>query len=369
MKELGLDTSKDDVYRELQQHLDKTPMGFPPAESGADIRLLKFLFTPKEALIATHLTYSTYPVDSIEEIHERMKDTDITRQELEDALDRMASKGVLHFRYEGEKKYYNNANWVVGMYEFQVNKLTKEFLEAASEYNGEAFNRPFLSTRPTQLRVIPVQKSFTPESPVSRYDDIRKLIDTADQPFAVVNCICRQSHDIRGEPCKATERQESCLCFGHFAEMYIDKGWGREITKEELIQILDANQRDGLVLQPSNSEKLEFVCSCCGCCCGLLRGKGAMHRPIDFFTTNFYSSVDTDLCSSCGTCVDLCQMKALSLDDSGLVINLDRCIGCGICVANCPEGALTLLKRESQAIPPISMEDTYTRIADRRRQA
>jgi hypothetical protein len=25
------------VYRALQEHLDETPMGFPPAESGADI--------------------------------------------------------------------------------------------------------------------------------------------------------------------------------------------------------------------------------------------------------------------------------------------------------------------------------------------
>jgi len=29
------------VYRELQQHLDKAPVGYPATESGVDIQLLK----------------------------------------------------------------------------------------------------------------------------------------------------------------------------------------------------------------------------------------------------------------------------------------------------------------------------------------
>ena len=35
------------VYRELQQHLDKSPVGYPATESGVDIKLLEFLFTPQ----------------------------------------------------------------------------------------------------------------------------------------------------------------------------------------------------------------------------------------------------------------------------------------------------------------------------------
>jgi ferredoxin len=150
--------------------------------------------------------------------------------------------------------------------------------------------------------------------------------------------------------------------------MYIDQGWGREISREELIEIINKSEQEGLVLQPSNSEKIYFVCSCCGCCCGFLRGKGSLPKPVEFFTTNFHSQVDHGLCSQCGTCVDLCQMKALSFEDDLLSINLDRCIGCGVCVANCPEEAITLVKREKEFVPPATMEDTYASIMSNRRK-
>ncbi|MFW9888039.1 MAG: ATP-binding protein, partial [Candidatus Thorarchaeota archaeon] len=237
------------------------------------------------------------------------------------------------------------------------------------EYNTEAYGKAFFSAKPTQLRVIPVQKSYTPESPVAQYDDIRRLIDVADGPFVVFNCICRQSHALRDDPCKMTVREETCLGAGAFAHMYITQGWGREISRDEMIDIINKNQQEGLVLQPSNSEKLEFVCSCCGCCCALLRGKGAMPKPIEFFTTNFYSEVDQDLCSQCGTCVDLCQMRALAFQDDLLTVNLNRCIGCGICVANCPEGVINLVKRDKELIPPQRMDDTYAKILSNRRGA
>ncbi len=37
------------VYRKLQQHLDKFPIGFPPTDSGVELRILRYLFTEAEA--------------------------------------------------------------------------------------------------------------------------------------------------------------------------------------------------------------------------------------------------------------------------------------------------------------------------------
>ncbi|MHA2340110.1 MAG: hypothetical protein ACXACX_22650 [Candidatus Hodarchaeales archaeon] len=47
------DNSNESAYRELQQHLDTFPVGFPATKSGVEIRLLKNLFTPEEARIAS----------------------------------------------------------------------------------------------------------------------------------------------------------------------------------------------------------------------------------------------------------------------------------------------------------------------------
>ncbi len=360
--------SNPDVYRTLQKHLDTMPVGFPATKSGVEIRILKQLFTPDEARLATQLRYSTHPNETLENIFGRLKDTGISLEMLEETLDTMVSKGLLHFMTEAGKKFYSNAQWVVGIYEFQVNKLTSELAKDISLYNREAFGRELFSSRPTQLRVIPVGQSIKPEDGVASYDDFRAMLSMNDGPFMVANCICRQRKDIAETPCKATERDETCLGLGLFAQMYIDQGWGREISREEMLEIVEMNEREGLVLQPSNSEKIEFLCSCCGCCCGLLRGKGAMAKPVDFFTTNYHSEVDLDLCTSCGTCVDLCQIKALSFQDDILTIDLGRCIGCGVCVANCPEGAMSLRKREKEVAPPETLEDMYSHIMDNKLQ-
>ncbi|MBD3213155.1 MAG: 4Fe-4S ferredoxin, partial [Candidatus Lokiarchaeota archaeon] len=47
-----------EIYRKLQQHLNKETISFPPTESGIEIRLLKKLFSKEEAEIALHLYFS-----------------------------------------------------------------------------------------------------------------------------------------------------------------------------------------------------------------------------------------------------------------------------------------------------------------------
>ena len=47
---------KRDLYRRLQRHLDNAPIPLPASPSGAELRLLKHLFTPQEAEIALSLS-------------------------------------------------------------------------------------------------------------------------------------------------------------------------------------------------------------------------------------------------------------------------------------------------------------------------
>ena len=71
---------------------------------------------------------------------------------------------------------------------------------------------------------------------------------------------------------------------------------------------------------------------------------------VDFWSTNYYASVSAKRCSGCGTCVERCQVNAVSIDDGLGVssVNLGRCIGCGNCVVYCPSEAMSLLKKEKE---------------------
>jgi electron transfer flavoprotein alpha subunit len=52
--------------------------------------------------------------------------------------------------------------------------------------------------------------------------------------------------------------------------------------------------------------------------------------------------VDTEKCTGCGECEDVCTFEAIFVKDGVAVVDQDACTLCGICVDGCPEGALEL---------------------------
>jgi Pyruvate/2-oxoacid:ferredoxin oxidoreductase delta subunit len=138
-------------------------------------------------------------------------------------------------------------------------------------------------------------------------------------------------------------------------------GIGREIKLDEALSILEKNQKQGLVLQPSNTEKAEFICSCCGCCCGMLGMHKTLPKPVDFWASNFYAVVDTDACDGCGNCEKRCQVGAASVSEKKQQssVDLNRCIGCGVCIPTCPKKAMSLQKKPTEVKPPQTREDLY----------
>ncbi|OJX43960.1 MAG: (4Fe-4S)-binding protein [Chloroflexi bacterium 44-23] len=51
--------------------------------------------------------------------------------------------------------------------------------------------------------------------------------------------------------------------------------------------------------------------------------------------------IDTNLCTLCGRCVEVCQFHALAQTADEIVLFPELCHGCGSCTWNCPEDAIT----------------------------
>ena len=274
----------------------------------------------------------------------------------------LKKKGGIELKIKGGKKYFCNAPLVVGMYEFQLGKLTPEFIKNFDEYTSDKkFGIEFLSTKLPQMRTIPIAKSIQPQHRVSTFDEVAVLLHQAEAPFAIFECICRQKNTLLGKPCQVTDRKETCFAVGSMAQATLRSGIGREIALDESMSILEQNQKQGLVLQPSNTEKAEFICSCCGCCCGMLGMHKNLPKPVDFWASNFYAAVDTAKCNGCGICEKRCQVGAVRVSENKQQtrIDLNRCIGCGVCIPTCPDKALSLQKKHAEVIPPATREDLY----------
>jgi ferredoxin len=166
---------------------------------------------------------------------------------------------------------------------------------------------------------------------------------------------------MEGSSCRVTERKETCLAIGDIAQMFVENGAGRRIERNEAVAILEENQKEGLVLQPSNTQKAEFICSCCGCCCGILQIHQHLPKPLDYFAANYHAAIDEDACDGCGICEARCQVGAVQvLEETGrAALDTDRCLGCGVCVPTCPNEALSLEKNAAEVAPPRTREDLY----------
>ena len=60
-------------------------------------------------------------------------------------------------------------------------------------------------------------------------------------------------------------------------------------------------------------------------------------------------ALDTELCTDCGFCVEVCESQMLVVVDGRAGLRTDEhCSGCGECIGQCPEGALRLVWRQAE---------------------
>ncbi|HOO71329.1 MAG TPA: 4Fe-4S binding protein [Spirochaetota bacterium] len=356
----------DKVYYQLRKEIDeRMPVGMPPGDDDAAVRILASLFTPEEAGIAIHL--SILP-ERIKKIHRRLKKNGLRINEpaLREVLDSMVTKGlIMGDDLESDNVRYSLAQFAVGIYEFQVNRQTPEFAQLAEAYHNEALASEFFhEKRPVQLRTVPVNAALTGKKNIATYDDIGSIIAGADEPIAVMDCVCKETRDILKEPCRLSDVRSNCIMFGDTARFFLERKVpsARRVSRDELLRMIDTFRKIGFILQPANNRKPGFLCVCCGCCCNVIRGYKRLPRPSQYFQSNYYAEIVPSLCNGCGRCVTRCQMDAISLVNEKGAVDLDRCIGCGNCVEFCKKNAIILHEKEKKKRPPRNSRHLYTKI-------
>jgi electron transport complex protein RnfB len=344
-----------DAYKALATHLDNLPGGFPPTQSGVELRILKRLFSLQEAEIAVGLTMMPEPAAAIAQRLGR------DENELGPILETMSRKGLIFRSTRKGQTTYMAAQFVIGIWEYHLNDLNPELIKDVNEYLPHFVTRGWTDVQTKQLRVIPISKKIAGDMTIMPYEVAEEIINQQSK-IVVSPCICRKEHAIMGDACD--KPLEVCLIFGTGAYYYEENGLGRSIDRQEALAILQTGREAGLVLQPSNSRKSTNICMCCGCCCQVLKNLKTLESPARAVHTNYYAQVIEEDCTACETCAELCPMEAITMEESA-VVNPERCIGCGVCVYNCPSDAISYKQKEASNlyVPPANTVETYLNIA------
>jgi len=337
-------------YKRLAERLDSLPNGYPSTPDGVELELLAKLYKPEEADLASRLRIT---LETAEQIADRLLVNDSVEYKLEDLqvqLKSMARKGLIRAGRTEEGLGFGLMPFIVGIYEAQIGKIDIELAELFERYYKLSFGK-MIAIQPAVHRVVPIGESIKMDMEIHPFESISEIVNSA-KAWGVFDCICRVQKALIGDPCE--HPVDVCMAMSKKPDVFNGHPVIKALSNEEALETMHRAAKAGLVHSVSNSQQdITYVCNCCTCSCGVLRGIAELGIANVIARSAFVNQVEESLCTACEDCISSCQFQALSLADNVIQVNQTRCVGCGVCVPVCPEGALGLIRRPPEEILPV----------------
>ncbi|MFB0563053.1 MAG: ATP-binding protein [Candidatus Lokiarchaeia archaeon] len=357
-----------DIYENLRQQIDKSPrMRMPKTKE--IIEILKLRFTPEEAEIATYLPSDYYGAASAEEVAEASgKDVEYVREKLESMLE---NGSIYWLDIEGEDRYclmpifgFFEIPFADGKKDPETRKLAglwDDFFKKDCDKALWSSEYRWARVLPATTKTIEIGEKIKPQPEFLTWENVREYVKAAEEhgrKMALVQCSCRNAFQNCEKPVDA------CIAFGSAANFFLHRGKAiKEVNADEVIDVLRRNVEAGLVLMTSNMQYgQDFICSCCTCCCGILRSLVEFKSPRVLVKSNFIPVRNADECTECGNCIEICQFDAWD-DDLNWIE--ERCIGCGVCEVDCPVEAIKMEKAKED-IPEKGPYNAWKKVIETR---
>ena len=243
-------------------------------------------------------------------------------EEVQKIAEHLAWIGVFRIttdKTDGKDRFYMQI-FAPGIMEMLVNNQTllKEHPEVGRAF--EEYTRirmanmaPMLPNGYGLMRVVPIESSIKDIPGVNDFDKLSYYLNKYDT-FSVSPCSCRAARRSIGDGCGHLE-EDMCIQMGKGAEHYIRTGRARQVSREEVLEILKRAEDNGLMHDMPNIEEAgesSAICNCCSCACFGLR-VGLMFGARDVIRSNFAAEIDETKCVACGQCVENCPANALKL--------------------------------------------------------
>ena len=296
------------------------------------------------------LVLAAAPPATVEELSEK---TGIPAGDVERMIEPLFRKGLLFkSKKKGGTRYYR-VRHLLQMHDSTAVAIdpSREMLDLWKQYMVEEwadFSRKFEEKLPNSvMRVVPVNVSLDLNTQILAFDDVKNLIDGANN-LAVTRCSCRAIDGACGKDL------DVCIQVDRAADYAIERGTGRQISKEETIELLKRCEEEGLVHVAENKKALgHVICNCCNDCC--INWPSVRPEMGTFVAPSRYKAwVDAEECIGCDLCLERCYFDALHMeeDEELAVVEADNCMGCGLCQVVCPTDAILMQEARPEEFVP-----------------
>jgi Pyruvate/2-oxoacid:ferredoxin oxidoreductase delta subunit len=360
-----------DPYEALIVHMQHWLMGLPDNPEMRE--LLAARVSPEEAAFLARLPLLPHTLEELTNLLETPPEA------LQARLDPMARKGLV-FRHESRHtiRYALNGSMFMlyrsPFWSGSDDDETRRLAQLSNKYFYPVYGHEFGDYPTTGLRAIPVQRTLEDPRRVSPYEDVVQVLDREDY-FCVAHCPCRQRKNLDPDSESCRHETFNCLHFGRLARYMVQQDMGKEIGREETLEILGDAADAGLVHAVSTHlTKPDSICNCCSCCCIYVQSATVLGAH-GHQRSNYVADVVAQTCKGCGLCAERCPMNAVDLQPSteaenkkgmAAVVDGSRCIGCGVCAYKCPSQSIRLAPRPKKEVFPVTEREMAEQMAKER---
>ncbi len=272
-----------------------------------------------------------------------------SEQDTQEMVDLLFRKGLVFPSFKTDPRTWRGCSHMVQFHDATVlwPEAPREFLDAWQDWgesDGYQMTKMGLeraaasgSHHQAGMRVIPVNLTLETGTQVLAEDDVRLAIEKAEV-IAVTACTCK----ITAHKCDTT--LECCIQINNAARYAISRGTGRELTKQEAMQMNADFEEEGLIHTVNNQKSMhQVICNCCKDCCGNFPVK-IEHGLDSVAPSRFQAVINEADCNGCELCLARCFFSAIEMVDDARasVTKPDMCVGCGLCQVVCVPEAITL---------------------------
>ena len=242
--------SEQEIYQKFIEYMNNPVWKF--TESEFKMPMITSFITPEEAAFLTEFPMRSSTLEEIAAIKE------MEPAELAPRIKALCKKGLIYEGRRGDSVRYKLWSALemfirVVFWSGKDEEPAKSMAHYSNKYYMDGWYDQKKDFKHAELRAIPIHETVEASKAILPFEDVIGLVDNYEY-YSVSHCPCRERHRLDPDYVDSPFPSEVCLHFNELGRYCVENDLGREITREETLEILKKAADAGLVHGIANME-------------------------------------------------------------------------------------------------------------------